>query len=74
MPEGRALTNAIGNSVATMVIAKWQGELDEEQFQRTLRDPSEVERITDQALSDGVAPRTDRFKRVDEREPSATPA
>ncbi len=74
MSEGRALTNAIGNSVATMVIAKWQGELDEEQFQRTLRDPSEVERITDQALSDGVAPRTDRFKRVDEREPSATPA
>ena len=74
MSEGRALTNAIGNSVATMVIAKWQGELDEEQFQRTLRDPSEVERITDQALSDGVAPRTDRFKRVDDREPSATPA
>ena len=31
MSEGRALTNAIGNSVAVMVIAKWQGELDEEQ-------------------------------------------
>ena len=39
MSEGRALTNAIGNSVATMVIAKWQGELDEEQFQRALRSP-----------------------------------
>ena len=30
MSEGRALTNCIGNGVATMVIAKWQGELDEE--------------------------------------------
>ena len=40
MTEGRALTNAIGNSVATMVIAKWQGERDEERFQQVLRDPS----------------------------------
>src|SRR4029450_13420093 len=39
MREGRALTNAIGNSVATTVIAKWQGERDEERFQATLRDP-----------------------------------
>ena len=37
MSEGRALTNAIGNSVATMVIAKWQGELDEEAFREALR-------------------------------------
>ena len=37
MSEGRALTNAIGNSVATMVIAKWQGELDEERFHEALR-------------------------------------
>ena len=39
MSEGRALTNAIGNSVATMVIAKWQGELNEEHFQEVLHDP-----------------------------------
>ena len=51
MSEGRALTNAIGNSVATMVIAKWQGELDEEQFQRALRSPGDVERATDDAMS-----------------------
>jgi aerobic C4-dicarboxylate transport protein len=75
MSEGRALTNAIGNSVATMVIAKWQGELDEEQFQRTLRDPREVERITDQALSsDDTREPTERFKRVGERQPATTPA
>lgn len=29
MSEGRALTNIIGNSVATVVIAKWENEIDE---------------------------------------------
>ena len=43
MSEGRALTNAIGNSVATMVIASWQDELDKEHFQKVLRDPSHVD-------------------------------
>jgi aerobic C4-dicarboxylate transport protein len=40
MSEGRALTNAIGNGVATMVVARWQGELDEERFHAVLDDPS----------------------------------
>jgi aerobic C4-dicarboxylate transport protein len=40
MSEGRALTNCIGNGVATMVIARWQGELDEERFHAALEDPS----------------------------------
>jgi aerobic C4-dicarboxylate transport protein len=40
MSEGRALTNCIGNGVATMVIAKWQGERDEARFQAALADPS----------------------------------
>jgi aerobic C4-dicarboxylate transport protein len=40
MSEGRALTNCIGNGVATMVIAKWQGELDEDRFRAVLADPS----------------------------------
>lgn len=52
MSEGRALTNCIGNGVATMVIAKWQGERDEERFQAALRDPREVERITDLGVDD----------------------
>jgi aerobic C4-dicarboxylate transport protein len=29
MSEGRALTNLVGNAVATLVVAKWCGELDE---------------------------------------------
>jgi aerobic C4-dicarboxylate transport protein len=37
MSEARALTNFIGNSVATVVVAKWEGELDMDQLQRELR-------------------------------------
>src|SRR5215208_4774794 len=40
MSEGRALTNCIGNGVATMVIAGWQGERDDERFHAVLADPS----------------------------------
>ena len=40
MSEGRALTNCIGNGVATMVIARWQGERDDERFHAVLADPS----------------------------------
>jgi aerobic C4-dicarboxylate transport protein len=40
MSEGRALTNAIGNCVATLVIARWNGELDLERLHAVLDDPS----------------------------------
>ena len=43
MSEGRALTNAIGNCVATLVIARWSGELDRERLRAVLDDPSLVE-------------------------------
>jgi aerobic C4-dicarboxylate transport protein len=36
MSEARALTNFIGNSVATVVVAKWEGELDQDRMQRVL--------------------------------------
>jgi aerobic C4-dicarboxylate transport protein len=55
MSEGRALTNAIGNSVATIVIAKWQGELDEERFHEALNEPATVDRVTERALGGAVA-------------------
>jgi aerobic C4-dicarboxylate transport protein len=50
MSEGRALTNAIGNSVATMVIARWQGERDDERFLQVLHDPSIVDAEVDRAM------------------------
>lgn len=36
MSECRALTNFIGNAVATIVVARWEGELDQEQLARVL--------------------------------------
>ena len=36
MSEARALTNLIGNGVATVVVARWTGELDTERMRRTL--------------------------------------
>jgi aerobic C4-dicarboxylate transport protein len=36
MSEARALTNFVGNGVATVVISRWEGELDEERLRREL--------------------------------------
>ncbi len=36
MSEARAITNLIGNGVATMVIAKWEGALDVERARKVL--------------------------------------
>ena len=36
MSEARALTNLVGNGVATVVVAKWEGALDEERMRRHL--------------------------------------
>jgi len=36
MSEARALTNLVGNVVATLVVAKWDGALDEVQAHRLL--------------------------------------
>lgn len=36
MSEARAITNLIGNAVATVVVAKWNGSLDMAQAQRVL--------------------------------------
>ena len=36
MSEVRALTNFIGNAVATLVVARWEGELDEERLAAVL--------------------------------------
>jgi len=39
MSEARAITNLIGNGVATMVIARWEGELDLPRARRILDHP-----------------------------------
>jgi aerobic C4-dicarboxylate transport protein len=53
MSEARALTNLIGNGVATIVVGKWVGELDEDRMRRTLDqettlEADEPERVLDE--------------------------
>jgi len=43
MSEARALTNLIGNGVATVVVAKWTGDLDSARMQRHLDNESSTE-------------------------------
>ena len=42
-PVQRALTNLIGNGVATLVVARWTGDLDQARLKRELDDTSGVE-------------------------------
>ena len=43
MSEARALTNLIGNGVATVVVAKWTGDLDVERMHSRLDGESDIE-------------------------------
>jgi len=56
MSEARALTNFIGNGVATIVVARWENELDSETLQRELRRPSSVTDLDEVLVPAGAAP------------------
>jgi aerobic C4-dicarboxylate transport protein len=43
MSEARALTNFIGNGVATIVVSRWENELDHERLERELKHPTHLE-------------------------------
>ncbi|MGE8558564.1 MULTISPECIES: dicarboxylate/amino acid:cation symporter [unclassified Acinetobacter] len=43
MSEARALTNLVGNSLATIVVAKWVGQLDTAQLNEALNNPEMVD-------------------------------
>jgi aerobic C4-dicarboxylate transport protein len=36
MSECRSLTNFVGNAVATVVVARWEGQLDREKLKAAL--------------------------------------
>ena len=43
MSEARALTNLIGNGVATVVVAKWEGALDHNRLRQQLDGETDLE-------------------------------
>ena len=43
MSEARALTNLVGNGVATIVVAKWEGALDEARMRKHLNQETDEE-------------------------------
>jgi aerobic C4-dicarboxylate transport protein len=43
MSECRALTNVIGNGVATMAVSRWEGELDAANLRKALRGDPEIQ-------------------------------
>lgn len=43
MSEARALTNLIGNTLATVVVAKWCNQLNTEQLHYALNNPNEID-------------------------------
>jgi aerobic C4-dicarboxylate transport protein len=43
MSECRALTNFIGNGVATIVVSKWEGELDHARLKAELEHPTHTD-------------------------------
>jgi aerobic C4-dicarboxylate transport protein len=56
MSEARALTNLVGNGVATIVVAKWTGDLDTERLRRQLdnetdADAEEPEQVLDPVIA-----------------------
>ena len=54
MSEARALTNLIGNGVATVVVASWTGDLDKDQMNRRLNNETDDDAADPEAVLDPV--------------------
>jgi len=54
MSEARALTNLIGNGVATLVVAKWTGDLDTAQLKAHLDHPTREETDEPEEMHEAV--------------------
>jgi aerobic C4-dicarboxylate transport protein len=54
MSEARALTNLIGNGVATVVVAKWTGELDSDRLRRRLDNETDTDADAPELVLDPV--------------------
>ncbi len=54
MSEARAITNLIGNGVATIVVAKWEGALDPARMTRVLDNETVLDADAPEILAEGV--------------------
>jgi len=54
MSEARALTNLVGNGVATIVVAKWTGDLDEKRLTQQLNHETPADADEPEAVLDSV--------------------
>jgi aerobic C4-dicarboxylate transport protein len=54
MSEARALTNLVGNGVATMVVSRWEGELDSGRMSQVLNQETEAEAEEPEAILEGL--------------------
>jgi aerobic C4-dicarboxylate transport protein len=57
MSEARALTNLIGNGVATVVVARWTNDLDVQRMRRQLDNETEIEADEPEVVLDQVEQR-----------------
>lgn len=55
MSEARAITNLIGNGVATMVVAKWEGALEETRMRAVLNHETDALAEEPEAVADAAA-------------------
>jgi aerobic C4-dicarboxylate transport protein len=59
MSEARAITNLIGNGVATIVVAKWEGALDEAKMHRAFNKETQEEADSPEEVLIASEPVTD---------------
>jgi len=50
MSECRALTNFVGNGVATVVVSRWENEITKEELRANLRRPISLAEIAAEAV------------------------
>ena len=56
MSEARALTNLVGNGVATVVVSKWENELDLKRLQDTLAGKTDFAEEEPERILEGLVP------------------
>ncbi len=57
MSECRALTNLVGNGVATVVVSRWEGEMSPEELRKNLREPHSLTEVTPHPVPQEVVDR-----------------